>query len=827
MVERLRGGALKFIKNYNKTAIIYNDINISYEELIRNSKNFSSILEIEKGDRVVISMENRPEYLYSFLGVWDKKGINVCLDATFTAEEYVYYIQDCTPKYIITSKNNSENIEKAIKLANSQARIIIVDEMTERKKDEECEFLLAPEQNDTALILYTSGTTGEPKGVMLSFDNILVNIEGLDKYNMFIQDDVVLALLPMHHIFPLLGTGVVPLYKGATIVFLKDLSSQAMLDALKKYRVTLMIGVPRLWEMLHKKIMEKINSNRITKGIFKLSEKINNISFSKKIFNKVHQNFGGNIRFFVSGGSKLDAQIVKDFYTLGIKMCEGYGMTETAPMISFTPLNDIVPGCAGKILPGVTVKISDDGEILAKGRNVMLGYYNKEKATKEMIDEDGWLSTGDLGELKGEYLYVTGRKKEMIVLSNGKNINPVEIEQWIMSKCDFIQEVAIIELDGILTAVIYPNFQKIVENEIANIKETIKWGVIDKFNNSAPAYKKILDVKIIQEEIPKTKLGKFRRFMIKDLLKNQENKDIVINEPEFEEYHEIKKYLENLKNKKIIPTSHLELDLGMDSLDIVEFFSFVEGNYGTKIDENILINNSTVEKIALYISENRGEKGNIGDWKEFLTKDADISFSKSNYLISVVRVLTWLPFKFYIKIKSIGNEKIEDKPAIFVGNHQSFLDAFILGHTLPKNILNKTYSMAKIKHFDNKFMRYVANNSNVILVDINKNLSEMLQITAKVLREGNNVVIFPEGIRSRDGKMSEFKKSFAILAKELDIPVVPFGIKGAYEAFPTNAKFPKPTKVEIKYFEKIEPSGKTYDEIITEVRGVISEWVEK
>ena len=156
-----------------------------------------------------------------------------------------------------------------------------------------------------SLILYTSGTTGNPKGVMLMFDNILVNMEGLDEYKMFQETDRVLALLPMHHIFPLLGAGVVPLGKGATIVFLKEVSSQAMVEALQKYKITFIIGVPKLWEMLHKKIMEKINGGKVTKAVFKLAEKINSKSFSRKIFKKVHEGFGGNIRFFVSGGSKL------------------------------------------------------------------------------------------------------------------------------------------------------------------------------------------------------------------------------------------------------------------------------------------------------------------------------------------------------------------------------------------------------------------------------------------------------------------------------------------------------------------------------------------
>ena len=204
-------------------------------------------------------MENRPELLYSFLGVWDRRGICICLDATFNAQELTYYLNDSDAKFIYTSEKNLETVKESLKLCGKDLEIVVVDNVENKEislKEEEY-ILNSPERDDVALMLYTSGTTGNPKGVMLTFDNILVNIEGLDKYKMFIPEDMVLALLPMHHIFPLLGAGVVPLAKGSTIIFLKELSSQAMLEAFNKYKVTMMIGVPRLWEMLHKKIMEK------------------------------------------------------------------------------------------------------------------------------------------------------------------------------------------------------------------------------------------------------------------------------------------------------------------------------------------------------------------------------------------------------------------------------------------------------------------------------------------------------------------------------------------------------------------------------------------
>ncbi|WP_432204388.1 AMP-binding protein [Cetobacterium somerae] len=819
---------MEFVKNHNKTAIFYEGKEYSYKELIAGSKEYSSLLDLSKEEKAVIFMENRPELLYAFLGIWDKKGTCVCLDAASKVSEFQYFIEDCTPKYVFVSNDTYKIAKEAVDISKVNTKILNVDEIDLSNATKEG-TIEAPEKDAVALILYTSGTTGNPKGVMLTFDNILVNIEGLNKYNMYKPTDRVLALLPMHHIFPLLGSGIVPLQQGATIAFLKELSSQAMVDALKNYKITMMIGVPRLWEMLHKKIMEKINSNKVIKTLFKLCEKMDNKEFSKKVFKKVHEGFGGNIRFFVSGGSKLNPEVSRDFKTLGIDVCEGYGLTETAPMISFTPMNQVVPGSAGKIMDGVQVKIAEDGEILSKGRNLMKGYYNKPEATAEVIDSDGWFHTGDLGELKGEYLYVTGRKKEMIVLSNGKNINPIEIEQFILSNTDLIEEMVVIEYNSLLTAVIYPNFSKVKEHRVTNISETLKSGVIDKYNGSAPGYKKILDIKIVQEELPKTKIGKIRRFMVKDLLEGKIVEEKEENVPTFKEYAVISDYLTNLKSKKVISTAHLELDLGLDSLDLVEFIAFVENSFGVTLTEEILTENPTVIKIAEYLKEN-SESLEIKDvdWKKILEKDNIEGLPKSNSVGKVIKTLFKPMFNMYIKIEKEGIENTKvTKPTVFVGNHQSFLDGFIFNQSIDNKVLDNTYFLAKVAHFKKGFMSYLGENSNIMLIDINKNLAETLQCAATALRQGKNIVIFPEGTRSRDGEMREFKKFYAILAKELNAEVVPFGIKGAYELFPAHQKMPERGTVKIKFFPKVSCESLSVEEIVKKNYTDIKEWVEK
>ncbi len=754
---------MKFVTDFRKTAIKYDGSDISYKDTIKWSKSFGEKLDLEREDRVIIFMENRPELLYSFLAVWDKKGTCVCLDESFDSESLEYYLRDADAKYILTSRKNEEVTRRAIEDTGVSLEVVVVDEI-ENSYEGEVDYLEYPEREAVALMLYTSGTTGDPKGVMLTYDNILVNVEGLDKYGVYKSTDSVLAILPMHHIFPLLGAGIIPLSKGATVVFLKEMSKAAIGECLKNNGITMIIGVPRLYEMFHKGIMDKINSNKVARTLFSLCERFQNLSLSRKIFKKVHEGFGGNIRYFVSGGSKLEPQVAKDFLTLGIEVLEGYGMTETAPMMTFTPGGEVLPGSAGIVLPGTELKIGDDGEILSKGRHVMKGYFKRPEATAETV-RDGWIHTGDLGELRNGKLFVTGRKKEMIVLSNGKNINPLEIEAFIMKNTNLIQEMAVTEYNNLLTAVVYPNFQAVKDEGVTNIRETLKWGVVDKYNNGAPAYRKILAIEVVGEELPKTKLGKVRRFMLKDFLDGMNREEVEIEEPEFEEYRVLSDYLKSVKGRGVAPNAHLELDLGLDSLELVELLSYLESTFGVDANEELLLEHSTVEKLARYLEEHSNEIVDTEvNWGEILHKEIEVELPKSNKLGVLAKALLKPVFKLYLKHSKSGVEHASNSPVIFAGNHQSVADGAILNEALPNAVLENTYYMAKVKHFDSPKMKRIADNTNVLVVDINKNLAETLQTLAHVLNSGKNVVIFPEGVRSREGRMGEFKKSFAILS---------------------------------------------------------------
>ncbi len=827
--------AIKFVTDFNKEAVFYKGQEYTYRDLIKKSKYISSILNINYGDRVVNFMENRPEFICSFFGIWNSKGVPVNVDSSYNTEELAYILNDAEPEIIMTSNKNFKVAEEAVKMVKKDIRIINCDELKLPKEFSVDEYVIySPEPEETGVLLYTSGTTGKPKGVVLTFDNLMSNVDAIVEIKMATPKDRLLALLPYHHVLPLSINLLMAIHIGTLIVLIDELSASAILGALQKYKITIVVGVPRLWEMIHKGLMEKINNSKVATLLFNLCKKINNQKFSKIIFKKVQDALGGNINYLVSGGAKLDANIMDDFKVLGIKILEGYGLTETSPIIAFNRPDDVHIGTVGRTIPKVEVKIADDGELLVKGRNVLKEYYKNLKATQEVKDSEGWFHTGDLGKIENGYITIVGRKKEMIVLSNGKNINPSDIESEISKGSDLIKEIAVVEYNNHLLALIYPDFQLIKERNIVNITETLKWEIIDSYNIKAPAYRKILEIKIVKDELPKTKLGKLRRFMLKDVLANLDNKTEktkkdVKEDPECQtrEFKTLANYIKEEKGENIYPDSHIEIDLGLDSLDIIQLNSFIEKTFGFKLKEEEVVDLKIIKDICEYIRKNSSEYHlEKINWSEILKESIDYKLPSSS-MIWFIKIFFAPVLKLYLGLKVKGVEKLSNEPRIIICNHESFIDAFAVQRLFKGDILKKTYYFAIKKHFQNPFLNFMAKNGNIILMDINDNLKESLQISAEVLRGNKNLVIFPEGARTRDGQLQEFKKFFGILSKELNIPVTVLGIDGAYESMPFGSVIPKPAKIKLEVLGEVKPEGNSVEEIVEKSRKIVAQWKDK
>ena len=823
-----------FIKNEDKLAFVdFEDNKVSFVELIKRVRYFSNeVLKNIDSPHALIIMENRPEWVYSFYSVWDKKEVNVVLDASSNPNEIAYVINDSQPKTIICSDFSEERILEAITIANYQdkARIINIDKENIDFNSIGSEYdnvtLQNPEGDETAVMLYTSGTTGSPKGVMLSSNNIIGEIDGIVEKDVLQANDQMIALLPFHHILPLMATLLLPLREGASIVFVEKIASKEILDVLEKNNISVMVGVPRVFKLFYDSIKQQIQAKFITRKIYAIAEKINSKRFSRMIFSKVHKKFGGHLNVMVSGGAKLDPEIATFFNVLGFTVCEGYGLTETSPVLAVNSIKYNKVGTVGKALYNTELKIVDE-ELWVKGPQIMKGYYNKPEKTAEVMTEDGWFKTGDLAEIdKDGYLTIRGRKNSMIVLSNGKNIDPETVENKIMGLSGpLIKEIGILGHEDKLAAIIVPDLLEFRKQGINNIQTYLK-DIIENYNLTASNYKKVLDYKLVEDELPKTRLGKTKRFMLPDLYKKDEKVKEKVEEPQTQEYQAIKEFVAKLKGFEPGPEENLELDLGMDSLDKVELLAYVESTFGIKIDEEKFAEMPNLKLLSEYISEKAEFFMNSEvDWKKIIDKAPNREI-KNGWLINALRPLIYVILKMYFRLKIDRTNKISDEPQIFVSNHQSFVDALVLGALIPSKIQKKTFFLAINWYFKKGIMKYVADNGNIILVDIDKNVKETVEEIAVHIKNGKNVLIFPEGARTKNGKVGKFKKVFAIIAKELNVDVQCLGIKGGYEAYSRFMKFPLPKRIEVTVLEKIKPEG-TYEEIRERAENIIKNYAEQ
>lgn len=497
-----------------------------------------------KGERIAVISENRYEWSLAYLSVVTGTGIVVPLDKSLPANEIESLMIRSEVKAIFYSNKYNEIMEDIREKGTTQVKYFIsMDEENNTEKvyseksilkkgkeliaNADTRFIDAKiEPEEMGIMLFTSGTTSISKAVMLSHKNIINNV--MDIRGAFELDDTdrMLSFLPLHHVFECTVGFLYPISIGCMIAYCDGVKHMA--DNLKEYQITAIISVPAVFDIMYRKLLQGIDKKgktetvkkgiKITQLLLKLG-----IDIRKKIFAEIHENLGGKIRLMVAGGAALDSATEKGFNELGFNLVQGYGLTETSPVIAAELTKQRRLGSIGKKFPSVEVKIAEPnedgiGELLAKGSTVMLGYYNNEEATKEAIEEDGWFHTGDLARIdKDGYIYISGRKKNVIVLQNGKNIYPEEIE-ILINKIEGIKESIIYgKPDGgdlnIAVKVVYDKEQM---KELYNIEDEEKikefiWEEIKKINKTMPAYKYIRDLIVTEEELIKTTTLKIKR----------------------------------------------------------------------------------------------------------------------------------------------------------------------------------------------------------------------------------------------------------------------------------------------------------------------------
>ena len=507
---------------------------------------------VKEGDKVGIISENRVEWFISDISIISLGAIDVPVFPSLTAKQIEYIMNNAEVKYIILS--NQLQLNKLNKIKDSLPlllKIIIMNEKYdiqdnvikfsdilragEHIEKDYPDFL---EQNiykrkpeDEVTIIYTSGTTGNPKGVVLTNLNFVSQATDASQYLPITPEDTFLSFLPLCHVFERTATAYTAFACGATIAFAESIDTVG--ENLIEVKPTLVPTVPRLFERMHAKIMKSISNSSPSKqkifnwaieigkkyaiakktGLIPLSLRSKHSLAERLVFSKLKEKTGGKLRAFISGGAALPKELGLFFEAIGITILEGYGLTESSPIIAFSKIEDYKFGSVGKAIPNVQIKIAEDGEILAKGPNIMKGYYKLEKETKEVIDDDGWLHTGDIGYLDSEgYLYITDRKKHIFVSSGGKNIAPQHIENLFMTSKYISQFVLIGDRRQFLSALIVPDFDAIKEYADTH---NIQYNSEQDLANSEQIYKLIEDdMARIQQDL--ANYERVRKFVLLD-----------------------------------------------------------------------------------------------------------------------------------------------------------------------------------------------------------------------------------------------------------------------------------------------------------------------
>lgn len=810
-----------------KPAIITDRGEVSFYDMLRHFHHFAEASASQAGDRVVIFSENRAGWIYALYGAWMNGSIVAPIDAGSTLSDVEYILTDAQPRTVWVSRALEPLLRKAAE--GKEVNILIIDDYEQAEIYNRPVLDITVETTDTALIIYTSGTTGMPKGVMLSYDNCLANVLAVSReVPIYSFDRRVLVLLPLHHVLPLMGSVIAPFYTGGGVSIAPSLAPKEIMAALARGHVGIVIGVPRLWQMIYLGVKNKIDASFITRALFKMCKAVQSRRLSRFIFSSVRKKMGGALDYCVCGGAALDHEIGVGLKTLGLDVLEGYGMTECAPMISFTHPGDIRPGCVGLPLSCCKIELRD-GEIYVKGENVMQGYYNHEKATREVLSEDGWLRTGDLGCLdEAGRLTITGRVKELIVLPNGKNIQPAELEATLMAiGSTWVDEAAVLQDSDYLRAIVVPKPDWAGSKTDEEIEAELKTLLLEPFNAQVNHYKRITSLFITREPLPRTRLEKLQRFRLPEIINRTVSKEAVyvseFVEPASEEYRIIKQYIRQEKRCDVRPNDGLLTDLALDSLDRLALQQFIDTTFGMTLTDEKLEQCKTVTGLAAYVSDFKTRiEVDQTDWHTILMQDtSSMPYPKSWITMRFFKSMSHALFNIYFAFRIKGERNFQT-PCIYASNHQSYLDGlFVMAAVASKNVRH-TFFVAKEQHLRKPFLRFLASKHNVIALRMNDLKNSILQLS-EVLKRGDSLIIFPEGTRTETGMIGEFKRMFAILSVEMNVPIVPITINGAFRVMPKHSHFPRIGRVSLEVHEPIMPAPDTdYDQLADRIRRIIS-----
>lgn len=838
------------------------------------------------GDRVAFIAESSTNMIAALLGVMTSGCIAVPIDVQMEESTTRKVLKDCGARSLLTSKKHSGRLAKMV--GEEGPRIYLMNEGNDNESDSEFaswktlwsdQADLAAlnsngdsgyEPDDYAVLFYTSGTTGPPKGVPLTHKNLMSQVDAIDHADIVNRNDRVLLPLPLHHVYPFVIGMLTPLRLGLPIILPRSLTGPDIQKALREGRVTVLIGVPRLYRALYEAIVSQTKQSVGEKASGAIANLIRGNGWLRKrvplanggvLFRPLRQQIGPELRMLASGGSPLDPELAWRLEGLGWKVTIGYGLTETSPLLTIHPPGGGHLETVGRAIQDVELRIDQDwkehhsqstddanendgeanaepedeneGEILARGPSVFKGYWNLPDKTDQAFTSDGWFRTGDLGYLdQQDRLHVTGRVSTLIITEGGEKVQPDEIEA-AYAEAEEIREIGILQHDQQLLGLVVPETANVDTDD--DLDQQIR-KAIDRINKKLPSHQHLNDVVITRKALPRTRIGKIRRKKLEHHFEEAQKGDeedagplsrdemssedrALLDVPAASEAWDM--LIEQFPDEPLAPDTNLRTELGVDSMRWLNLTMEIRQRTGVELDDEMLAKVDTIRDLLQAI-----ERSASGESRDDLLEAPEKLLSEHQRrrlrpLGPVGSLAARGGFKvnrrfvrWYFRLQVDGLQRLPEKgPLVIVANHASHLDPFVLSAAMDRSRLEQTYWAAWVGATQrNPLSRLGSRLAKTIPIDPQRGVISSLAFGAAVLSREGILVWFPEGERSQSGELQSFRPGLGILLERHPVPVVPAYLEGTHEALPRGSHKVRRRTVKICFGEPIDPQDLRHED---------------
>jgi long-chain acyl-CoA synthetase len=792
---------------------------LSFGQLFGRVRELSAWLvreEVKPGCHAAILMENTPQWAVTFLSGYSAGLVIVPLDGSQHVQALAGVVRHSACELLFC---DAAFRKQAREIAEACPALRVIETDTEPGPGNSSASapadrlpLVRRDPDADLVILYTGGTTGNPKGVCLSEKNIFITIKDVLARCPVYPTDNVLCVLPMFHVMPLLANLLGPLYAGARVTYFQTRDPRALLAGFKEEAITGFMCVPQFYYLMHRRILEEVNGQpALRRAVFHILLRVSGFlrqrfgwNAGKVLLKPIHEKFGPQFRIFGVGAATFDTRVAESMRDLGFDFFQVYGLTETCGPVTLTP-----PGRDGGLTCGAAMDHSEIrilhpgpdgiGEVLARGEHLSRGYWNDPEGMSALF-RDGWLHTGDLGYLDGSgRLRITGRRKEVLVLSNGKKVFPEPLEFQLQQDCDLIEEVCVTLApagrsgEPQLYAVVVPNLHRFKSMNASAVEDRIRFD-IDTACRSLPAYQRIHGLEIRTEPLPRTSTRKLKRFEIKPRMTKAFPEPVLGLQEEPEIFRVIREFK---SHGPIERETNLEIDLGLDSIERVELFSTIESRFGLVFTPDEIATTFTAGELADLVATRRseGEEKSPQNWAGILQlpltaqeqrlASGTLARRPMQELIScAIMRMARLAARVFLSLQVEGVDRLPNRfPFIICANHASFIDAFLLAMALPSPVFRRLFFFGASKLARGRVSQLLWRQFRALRIDPELNLRSALRLGAEGLDRGLVLCVFPEGHRSIDGRLQPFRNGASVLALELGVPVVTVAIDGSHNVW--------------------------------------------